>query len=77
MSRREIFKLVGGYVKTSNLKTFFKDSVSREDWFLSFQKRHKLSLKTPQNVEYARKALGPFKIYKYFNLLKTTMDNLA
>jgi hypothetical protein len=33
----------------------FKDDVPGTDWFLLFKKRHALSIKTPQAVEYARK----------------------
>lgn len=47
------------------------------DWFLAFKKRHALSLKQPQSVEYARKkATDPFIIYGYFKLLKETLDQL-
>jgi hypothetical protein len=59
------------------LQTCFKDGVPGEDWFLGFKRRYTLSLKIPQNVEYARKkAMDPFQIYGYFELLKNTLRNL-
>lgn len=74
-SRKEVIELVARFIKDNNIKNNFKNGVPGEDWFLKFKKRHNLSLKTPQNVEYARKkALDPFIIYKYFDLLKLILD---
>ncbi|CAG5052763.1 unnamed protein product [Parnassius apollo] len=47
------------------------------DWFLSFRKRHKLSIKKPQPIEYLRKRMtDPFVIHEYFTLLGSTLEKL-
>nr|XP_023018468.1 uncharacterized protein LOC111507408 [Leptinotarsa decemlineata] len=77
LSRREVLELVGSYVNKNDIVTKFKDGTPGEEWFLEFRKRHHLSLKVPQNVEYYRKkALDPFTIHNYFSLLKSTLDEL-
>lgn len=77
LSRREIFRVVGEYVHKNKVKTPFKDGNPGEDWFLGFKKRHRLSLKKPQSLEYARKkATDPFVIYQYFDLLEETLQKL-
>lgn len=77
LSRKEVFEVVGKFVRENNIKTNFKDGVPGEDWFLNFKRRHNMSLKIPQNVEYARKkALDPFIIYGYFDLLEKTLIEL-
>lgn len=55
LSRKEVLEVVGQFVRQHKLKTPFKDGVPSEDWFLNFKKRHNLSIKKPQAVEYARK----------------------
>lgn len=71
LSRKEILSLVGCYVKENNIETPFRDGTPGKDWFIGFKKRHKLSIKKPQSVEFARKkACDPFIIYKYFSILK-------
>ncbi|XP_056636655.1 uncharacterized protein LOC130445153 [Diorhabda sublineata] len=78
LSRGEVLKIVGDYVKRNKLKTPFKPGLPGEDWFLGFSKRYGLSIKKPQSVEYARKkSLDPFIINKYFELLKNILDNLG
>lgn len=55
----------------------FKNGVPGEDWFLLFKKRHNISVKKPQPVEYARKtACRPNMIYPYFDLLEETVNQL-
>lgn len=77
LSRKEVLQTVADYVKENNIKTQFKDGRPGEDWFLNFKRRHKLSLKIPQSVEYARKKnLDPFLIYDYFDLLEKTLTEL-
>lgn len=49
LSRKEVLQTVADYVKENNIKTQFKD------WFLNFKRRHNLSIKKPQSVEYGRK----------------------
>lgn len=77
LSRKEVFEVVRMFVIENKIKTNFKDGVPGEDWFLNFKRRHNMSLKIPQNVEYARKkALDPFIIYAYFDLLEKTLIEL-
>lgn len=65
------------YIKRNNLSTPFRDGVPGKDWFLAFKMRNSLSIKKPQNIEFARsKMCDPFVIYEYFNLLKKTLDEL-
>ncbi len=57
------------------MKTPFKDNMPGEDWFLAFKKRHELSIKKPQSVEYCRRnAVDPFIVYEYFRTLKKILD---
>ncbi|XP_030751409.1 uncharacterized protein LOC115878935 [Sitophilus oryzae] len=78
LSRKEVLQIVADYVKENHLKTQFKDGKPGEDWFLNFKRRHNLSLKIPQSVEYARKKnLDPFLIYDYFDLLEKTINELG
>ncbi|KAI4468140.1 hypothetical protein MML48_2g00013261 [Holotrichia oblita] len=64
--------------KVRQLAYEMADGFPGEEWFLGFKKRNNLSLKIPQNVEYARKkAMDPFTIHNYFSLLKDQLDNLA
>ncbi|XP_072395036.1 uncharacterized protein [Diabrotica undecimpunctata] len=75
LSRKEVLEIVGNFVKTNHIETNFKDGVPGEDWFLGFTQRYRLSIKVPQNVEYSRKkALDPFIIYQFYDLLKSIMD---
>lgn len=78
LSRYEIMEIVRIFVEENNLKTPFKNNKPGEDWFLGFKKRHGLSIKKPQSVEYSRKKnTDPFIIYEYFQLLKSTLENFA
>ncbi|XP_074028306.1 uncharacterized protein [Leptinotarsa decemlineata] len=77
LSRLELLDIVKQYVDKNNLKTPFKFNKPGEDWFINFKKRHSLSIKKPQSIEYARKNMtDPFIIYPYFNLLKQTLQDL-
>lgn len=77
LSRNEVRQMVREFVRRNKLKTTFKNDLPGEDWFLNFKRRHNLSLKKPQNVEYSRKkATDPFIINSYFELLKKTLDEL-
>lgn len=77
LSRREVLNLVGDYLKVNKIKNSFKNGIPGEDWWLGFAKRHNLSIKKPQIVEYSRKrACDPFIIYNYFDTLKKTILEL-
>ncbi|CAG5035361.1 unnamed protein product [Parnassius apollo] len=78
LTRKEVLEVVGQYVVENNIETPFKNGTPGEDWFLAFKKRHNLSVKKPQPVEYARKkACNPAVIYPYFDLLAKTIDDLG
>ena len=70
--------MVGSYTRRNNIPNPFTDGIRGEDWFLRFKKRHKLSIKEPQTLEYARKKAGtdPFTIEGYFDILKQTLIDL-
>ncbi|XP_047026859.1 uncharacterized protein LOC124635108 [Helicoverpa zea] len=78
LSRKEIIELVGQYVNVNKIETPFKRGIPGEDWFLNFKKRHNLSIRKPEPLEYARKkaATDPFIIYGYFDLLKKILTEL-
>lgn len=70
LTRHDVFNIVEQYVTRNHLKTPFKENRPGEDWYLAFAKRHNLSIKKPQSVEYARKkCLDPFVIKNYFDVL--------
>lgn len=78
LSRKEVLDIVQQYVKANQIKTQFKDDRPGSDWFINFKKRNGLSIKKPQSVEMARKkSVDPFIIQPYFDLLKSTLDELA
>lgn len=58
LSRKEVLQTVADFVKENHIKTQFKDAKPGEDWFLNFKRRHNLSIKIPQSVEYARKKIS-------------------
>lgn len=76
LSRDEVFDVVQNYVISNNLKTKFKDGRPKEDWFLSFKKRHSLSIKKPQGIEYVRTDQNnPFIVNGFYdNLIKTVEE---
>lgn len=77
LSRVEVLRIVGDYVVRNKLKTPFKHGVPGEDWFLGFARRHGLSIKKPQSVEFSRKkCMDPFIIGEYFRLLEKTLIDL-
>nr|XP_023021526.1 uncharacterized protein LOC111509902 [Leptinotarsa decemlineata] len=76
ITRKEVLRIVSEYVITNNIKTPFKNSFPGEDWFLRFKSRHRLSIKKPQSVEYARKKMtDPFVIYEYFDILEEAIKD--
>lgn len=78
LTRKEIIQIVADYVRQNNITTRFKNGIPGEDWFLNFKRRHNLSLKIPQSVEFARKKnVDPFLMYDYFDLLEKTVKELG
>lgn len=53
LTRKELMETVGLYVTAKAVNNPFKNGIPGEDWFLSFKKRHNISVKKPQPVEYA------------------------
>nr|XP_026483579.1 uncharacterized protein LOC113391735 [Vanessa tameamea] len=77
LSREEVLNLVAEFVKSNNLHTPFTNNKPGKDWFINFRKRHRLSIKKPQPVEYVRKKMtDPFVIFEYFKLLEDTLSAL-
>ncbi|CAH0730481.1 unnamed protein product, partial [Brenthis ino] len=78
LTRTEFLDIVKGYVKQNNLKTPFNDGTPGKDWFLSFKKRYKLSIKKPQAVEVARKkAADSFAIQEFYDILERVIAELG
>ncbi|XP_072400688.1 uncharacterized protein [Diabrotica undecimpunctata] len=78
LSRKKVLQVVADFVKENNIKRQFKDGKPGEDWFLNFKRRHNLSIKKPQSVEFARKKnFDPFLIYNYFDLLENVIEELG
>jgi len=74
-SRDEVLDLVQDFVITNNISTRFKDNRPGSEWFINFRKRHNLSIKKPQGVEFARrKQESPFVIHPYFDQLEKIFD---
>lgn len=71
-------ELVGQFVSKNDVQTPFKYGIPREGWFFNFKKRHNLSIRNPEPLEYARKkaAKDSLNIYGYFNLLKKVLVEL-
>lgn len=77
LTREEVLDIVQMYVTNNNIKTRFKNGRPGEDWYLSFSKRHNLSIKKPQGVEYTRMGqINPFVIYGFYDILSKTMEEL-
>lgn len=52
LSREEVLEITEEFINKNKLKTLFVDRKPGADWFISFRKRHNLSIKKPQPVEY-------------------------
>lgn len=78
LTRQEVLDTVETYVKGLNLKTKFRNGRPSEEWFLAFKKRHNLSIKKPQSVEYLRiNQVNPWTIYGFYDLLEEQVKNLG
>lgn len=77
LSREEVLEITAEFIKKNELITPFVDGKPGADWFLSFRKRHNLSIKKPQPVEYLRKRMtDPFVVYDYFKKLEEIIKEL-
>ncbi|KAG5897656.1 hypothetical protein JTB14_024485 [Gonioctena quinquepunctata] len=68
LTRKELLDTVQQYVQSP-----FKDGRPGEDWYLSFSKRHRLSLKKAELLEASRakQHQDPFIIYDFFDKLES------
>ncbi|KAG5870973.1 hypothetical protein JTB14_006700 [Gonioctena quinquepunctata] len=73
LMRKELLDTVQQYVQSNQLKTPFKDGRLGEDWYLSFSKRHRLSLKKAELLEASRakQHQDPFIIHDFFDKLES------
>lgn len=77
LSKSEVLDIVQNYVITNELKTRFYNGRPGNEWFLSFSKRHGLSIKKPQGMEYVRqKQTNPFVIFGFYDILEKTIKEL-
>lgn len=77
LSKSEVMEITEQFIKQNNITSYFKDGKPGDDWFVLFRKRHNLSIKKPQPVEYLRKRMtDPFVIHEYFVLLEKTLKEL-
>lgn len=77
LTSSEVLEKVREFVTLNNIKTPFTNNRPGTDWLIAFKRRHGLSTKKPQSLEYCRKkATDPFLINEYFQLLKETLDKL-
>ncbi|XP_063227417.1 uncharacterized protein LOC134533739 [Bacillus rossius redtenbacheri] len=75
LSRDEVMDMVQSFVQQNNIKTRFKEGRPGPDWFIAYKKRHNLSIKKPQGVEYVRMSQeNPFVINELFDLLQKTIE---
>lgn len=78
LSVEEFKEKIRDFVALNNISNPFKNNTPGDDWVNSFRKRHNLSLKKPQSLEYCRKkATDPFLVNEYFDILKKTLENLG
>ncbi|KAJ8934038.1 hypothetical protein NQ314_013613 [Rhamnusium bicolor] len=76
MSPLEVIDCVEKYVIGNDLTTPFKSGRPKEYWFLNCKRRHNLSIKKPQSVEYScKKMTDPFIVNAYFDLLHSTLQS--
>jgi len=78
-NKKTILSVVQDFIKTNNLKTPFQDGRPGDDWFVSFMKRNNLKQKSPQLLEYKRRAntADPFLIYEFYDLLEDMVNELG
>ena len=78
LSRNEVINVVQKYVSRNKIKTPFKNGRPGQDWWLSFKKRHNLSILKLQPLESARKKqTNPWIIYGFYDLLEKTIQYLG
>ncbi|XP_072930580.1 uncharacterized protein [Epargyreus clarus] len=77
LSREEVLDIAQEFINKNCLNCPFNNGRPGADWFIAFCRRHNLSIKKPQPVEYLRKKMtDPFIISEYFKLLEQTLLEL-
>lgn len=77
LSREDIMDLVQTYIRQNNIQSRFKNQRPGKDWFISFKKRHRFSIKKPQSIEYIRRdQVNPWVIYDFFDKLTELITEL-
>lgn len=77
LSQVEVCDVVQMHVKSKGIESRFPEGRPGADWMMSFRKRHNLSVKKPQGIEYVRcNQNNPFTIYGFYDLLSATLDEL-
>lgn len=77
LTKTEMLEMVAEFINKNKISTPFKNGTPGNSWFTAFKKRHRLAVKKPQAVEYARKkAINPFIVYPYYDLLNKTLHDL-
>lgn len=78
LSKQEVIDIVGEYINKNNIGTPFKNGIPGHDWYIGFSKRHNLSIKKPQGVEFARKKMAdPFIFHEFYNTLDKAIKDLG
>ncbi|XP_068082293.1 uncharacterized protein [Anabrus simplex] len=78
LTREEVLDIVKCYIVQNKLETRFKNQRPGEDWFRSFRKRNRLSIKLPQSIEHSRcDQTNPWIIYDFFDKLTQVVKELG
>ena len=78
LTREEVLDIVQCYIVQNKLKTRFKNQRPGEDWFQSFRKRNRLSIKLPQSIEHSHcDQTNPWIIYDFFDKLTQVVKELG
>lgn len=78
LGKGDALNVIQDYISTNSVKNNFKSNRPGREWFVSFCKRHKLSLKKPELLESSRsrQSNDPFVIYNFYDQLSTIIKDL-
>lgn len=78
LTGEEVLDIVQCYIVENKLETRFKNQRPGPDWFFSFRKRHRLSIKLPQSIEHSRcDQTNPWVIYDFFEKITDLVEELG
>lgn len=78
LTGEEVLDIVQCYIVQNKLETRFKNQRPGPDWFISFRKRNRLSIKLPQSIEHSRcDQTNPWVIYDFFEKINQLFDELG